>query len=90
MIADVNVRLALTKIFPSIKFISNEIEFAEYPGPELQKIISDPSVTLPDKEWNNNSGQEDDHEHSEDNDHPECVEFVKNCFQKFSLKLRKM
>lgn len=74
MITDVDIGLAFTKIFLSMYFIPDEGKNTEYPRPDLQKNIADPTGSSSQYEWNGKSGKKNEHEYREYQEHPEGIE----------------
>ena len=73
MITYINIRLALLDILLPLILIMYEIQHAEYPRPQRQKLIADPPEPLPQQKGKQYSRQQDDHENSEYQENPNLV-----------------
>jgi hypothetical protein len=51
VITDINVALALAKVFSAVKFIPDEGKLTEYPAPDVQKEITYPASLHTEEEW---------------------------------------
>ena len=75
MVADIDIGLALVKVFAAQGWIANEREHAKYPGPIHKEFVTDPGVFPTEKEWENDAGKQDQHKHGEDQQNPKCKQF---------------
>lgn len=85
MITYINIGLALLYILLPLILIVYKIQHAEYPRPQSQKFIADPTKPLPQQKGQQYSWQQDDHENSEYQENPNLVkraEYETNSLQR--------
>ena len=83
MVANVDMGLALVKIFPANGCVAYEREHAKDPRPKLKELITDPAVFSPHKKRQNYAGKQDQHKYGEDQKNPKCKQFEKKRFDDF-------
>ena len=76
MVAYVNIRLAFSEIFSSVKFITYESEPTENRWPYPEKLVPNPTESTPEQKRQCEAGQKKQHENGEYKKHPENIKPV--------------
>jgi len=74
VVANVDIRLPLVKIFFAVVFVPDKGEHAKHPRPQPKKSITNPAEPLAKQKGPDNAWKKKDHEHRKHDEHPELVE----------------